>query len=104
MRTLLRGVTLPEVLVLALASAVGEEWLFRGVLQSWVGPVLATLLFAALHFPYRSGLLPWTLFALVLGAWMAWLQILFGTLMVPIFFHALVNAGNLAWIVSIPEE
>ncbi len=49
-------------------AAVGEELLFRAVLQPMVGPVAATLLFAAAHVPWRRTLWAWPLTALVSGA------------------------------------
>lgn len=100
----LGGIGKGEIVALASLSALGEEWLFRGVLQPWIGPVPATLLFGGLHFPYRPGLLPWTLFALVVGAWMAWLREASGSLIPPILFHGTVNAVNLTWILSIPSS
>src|SRR5688500_3161999 len=56
-----------ELVVIALASSIGEELLFRGALQPLVGIWLQALVFAALHVGPGRRFLPWTLSAFVLG-------------------------------------
>ena len=51
---------LPDLLLLAMASGLGEELLFRGALQPRVGLVWASLLFGCVHFVPRREFLPWT--------------------------------------------
>jgi membrane protease YdiL (CAAX protease family) len=84
-----------EILALSLLSALGEEILFRGVLQPRVGLLLASVLFAALHFPYRRALLPWTGFALVLGLVLGAGTAAFGSLWPAILLHFVINYFNL---------
>jgi membrane protease YdiL (CAAX protease family) len=80
----------------AAAAALGEELLFRGVLQNITNVYAAAILFAAAHVPFREALWPWTVQALVHG-------FLFGaltlpddsSLVMPIVAHAVFNASQL---------
>ena len=54
-----------EIVVIALASAIGEEIFFRGALLDQVGPYFSTLIFGLLH--TGPALLLWGLMATVLG-------------------------------------
>ena len=54
-----------EIVAIAMASAIGEEMLFRGALQDQVGPYFSALVFGVLH--TGPGLLLWGLVAATLG-------------------------------------
>jgi membrane protease YdiL (CAAX protease family) len=86
--------------VVALASAVGEELLFRAVLQPSLGWAAATLLFAAAHVPWQRELWPWPVFALVSGAVLGGLYELTGAVAASVVAHAVVNGLNLMWIAT----
>src|SRR5436190_1356073 len=62
-RALLGDVSSREIVILAVASAVGEEVLFRGALQPWIGIVPQAALFALLHVGPGRRFLPWTVWA-----------------------------------------
>lgn len=81
--------------VLALASGVGEEALFRGALQPVAGLWLASLVFALAHFVPRRDLLLWSAFALVAGLLLGALFDATGNLLAPIVAHVVVNGVNL---------
>lgn len=49
-------------------GAIGEELLFRGVLQPLVGPAPSLALFTLTHVPWKRDLWPWPLVALASGA------------------------------------
>lgn len=85
--------------VLALASGIGEEALFRGALQPVVGLWLATLLFALAHFVPRRDLLLWSAFSGVAGLLLGGLYAATGNLVAPIVTHVLVNRVNLMRLV-----
>lgn len=89
-----------DCLILALASGVGEEALFRGVLQPLLGWVGASLLFGLVHFAPRRDLLPWTGFAILAGFGLGGLFEATGNLVAPIVAHALINAVNLRLLAS----
>ncbi|HEX9842563.1 MAG TPA: CPBP family intramembrane glutamic endopeptidase [bacterium] len=84
-----------QILLLSLLSGFGEEVLFRGVLQPRLGLWPASLLFAALHFPARRALLPWTAFALGIGLVLGLLTEWAGSLWPAIVLHFLINYFNL---------
>lgn len=80
---------------LAVFSGLGEEALFRGVLQPWLGLVPASLLFGLAHFVPRRNLAPWSLFTVVAGLLLGGLYDWTGNLVAPIVAHAGINAVNL---------
>lgn len=87
-----------NLIVVALIPAIGEEWLFRGVLLKlfkqitgnyhWAILITAAL-FAALHLQFLS-LFPRILLGIVLG----YLFVLTRSLWVPIFAHFVNNASS----------
>lgn len=87
-------------LVLALASSIGEELLFRGVVQEEFGIAVATVLFAAAHVPTERDMWPWPLFALVVGAMLGGLYDLTHAVMAPIVAHFAINFANLSWLAA----
>jgi membrane protease YdiL (CAAX protease family) len=91
-------ISLLTCFVLALASSIGEEFLFRGVIQPELGLVLTSILFAAVHVPIERALWPWPIFALgmglLLGAFYDWS----GSLPGPVAVHFTINFLNLRWL------
>jgi len=95
MAAMLHGLRVPDAILLAFASGLAEELLFRGALQPRVGLWLAGLLFGLVHLVPRAVFLPWTVFA-VLSGWL--LGALFeatGSLLAPVVAHTVVNGINL---------
>lgn len=76
---------------LALWSALGEEFLFRGAMQPAWGIAVASVLFALCHLPLRRELWPWTLTALAAGLVLGGLYELLGSLWAPLTAHFMVN-------------
>jgi membrane protease YdiL (CAAX protease family) len=86
------------LLVLAVASALGEELLFRGLLVPAVGVVASSIVFGALH--QIGGRARW--------AWMGWatvMGLLFGTVFAatgslagPLVAHLAINHSNLRFL------
>jgi membrane protease YdiL (CAAX protease family) len=101
---LLGGLTAPQAIALAAMSGFSEELFFRGAVQSAVGWLAASLLFALLHSGPGRELRLWTLFALcaglLFGALMRWR----GNLLAPALAHFLVNAVNLYRLRNTPAE
>lgn len=91
----LAGIGRGDALLLALASGIAEEMLFRGALQPAVGLVWASLIFGACHFLPRRELFVWSLFAAAMGFLLGWLFEWTGQLAAPIAAHAVVNGINL---------
>lgn len=92
---LLGPLSLRDCVLLALASGLAEEALFRGALQPLLGYVGASLLFGVAHFAPRRDLLPWVGFAFLAGFGLGWLYEETGNLVAPVVTHVGVNAVNL---------
>jgi len=101
-RDLLGPLTGAEMMILALASSIGEEILFRGALLPWLGVWLQALVFALLHVGPGRRFLPWTASALAMGVGFGWLATWTGNLGAPIAAHFAINFFNLRHIVRTP--
>ena len=91
------GVFLINFLMIAIIPAVGEEFLFRGVLQrifsEWFGNIhvaifLSAFLFAAIHMQFY-GIIPRMMLGILFGYLFYWS----GSLWVPVFAHFINNAA-----------
>ncbi|MGN6107451.1 MAG: lysostaphin resistance A-like protein [Kofleriaceae bacterium] len=97
-REVLGPLTTREIVILALASSIGEELLFRGALMPWMGIWLQTLIFGLLHVGPGKRFLPWTASALVMGLAFGWLALWTENLGAPIAAHFAINFFNLRHI------
>jgi len=103
-RDLLGPLTTRDMLILAAASSIGEELLFRGALQPWIGVWAQAALFAALHIAPGKRLitfLPWTASAFVVGVGLGYAADATGNLGAPIVAHFTINLLNLRYIVKV---
>ena len=110
-RGLLGPLSPREILLLAAASAVGEECLFRGallmhlqaLLPGSLGPVVgvvgSAIVFSLFHIGPGVRFLPWTVSALAMGLLLGGLSVTMGDLLGPIAVHFTVNLLNLQDIV-----
>lgn len=89
-----------QVFVLALISGFSEELFFRGAMQSSLGWIWATLLFALLHHGPGRIFRVWTAFALVAGLAFAALTQYRGNILAATVAHFLVNWINLHLLMS----
>jgi len=103
-RAILGRKTVPSIIVIALASGIGEEVFFRGALQplsaKWfesetAGWAVTSVLFGAIHFVPKRAFLPWTFFAIGMGFVLGALFWVSGSIVPPIILHVLVNGVNL---------
>ncbi len=97
-RAMLGLLSAREILVLAVASSVGEELLFRGALQPWIGVWPQAIIFALLHVGPGLRFLPWTISAFVMGLAFGFLFQWTGDLGGPIAAHFTINYLNLIFI------
>lgn len=109
---LLGSLSMGQVTVFAVTSALGEELLFRGFLQQWLsdglfdgpmsdwlGLIVASTIFGLIHVgPDRKTFLPWTIMALVMGFAMGGMYLYTGNLLAPILTHFTINLLNIAQI------
>jgi hypothetical protein len=87
--------SLGDIAALALLSAIGEELLFRGLLQPLVGLLAQAVIFGLVHqIPGRSRWV-WALWASIVGLGFGTIFQLTGSLLGPIVAHAMVNGLNL---------
>ena len=98
LRPLARGLSMTGVFTLAALSALGEELLFRGLLQPWLGLLPQAFLFGALHQVRGPGRWAWMVWATAMGLLLGATFKLTGSLAGPIAAHALVNGLNLRYL------
>lgn len=103
-RELLGPLTTRDIVILAVASSVGEELLFRGALLPWIGVWPQAIIFALLHVGPGRRFLPWTVSALVLGVALGYVAQLTDNLGAPIVAHFVINLMNLRYIVTVELE
>ena len=87
-----------ELVLLAAASALGEEVLFRGAMLDAWGLWVSSFVFAALHIPPQRRLWPWTASSLVIGLLLGALTLMTGNLGAAVAAHFVINLQNLAYI------
>ena len=92
---ILGGLSIGQVVVVALMSGLAEELLFRGCLLPHLGVVWSALVFGALHGFFVPRYLGWSLFALALG--LVWgIMVSESGMLVPVVVsHVLVNLVNI---------
>lgn len=93
-----------DILIIALASSIGEELLFRGALLPWIGVWPQGVVFALLHVGPGKRFVPWTASALALGVAFGALAQETGNLGAPIAAHFTINFLNLRYIVRTPAS
>ena len=79
------------------AAGIGEEWLFRGVLQPTVGLITASLIFGAAHVGGMR-MLPFGVWATGMGLLMGTLAIATDGLIAPIVAHGVYDMLALEYI------
>ena len=86
------------LLALAVASATGEELLFRGLLVPTIGVLASSLVFGALHQIRGPGRWGWIGWAALMGLLFGLLFMATGSLVGPLVAHAAINHGNLRFL------
>jgi len=98
--------TRTDLLGISVLAGLGEELLFRGVMQAafthWMGAgwglALASVLFGAMH----AVSFTYAVLASVMGAYLGWLWLLTDNLLVPIVVHALYDFVVLMYLLYGP--
>jgi len=98
LRPFARGLSSLGIVVLAVLSSVGEELLFRGLLQPWLGLWPQAILFGLLHQMPGPSRWIWAGWAFLVGLSLGALFELSGSLIGPLVAHALVNGLNLSFL------
>ncbi|HEY2405539.1 MAG TPA: type II CAAX endopeptidase family protein [Polyangiaceae bacterium] len=99
LRPVARALSGTGIAAVAISSALGEELLFRGLLQPWLGLWLQALAFGILHSQLRGpSKWAWVVWATVMGLAFGAIYALSGSLLGPIAAHALINWLNLSYL------
>ena len=99
-RSFVGGATSRDILILAFASSIAEESLFRGALQPWLGLWLTSFLFAAVHVVPTRALMAWSVWAGIVGLALGLIAQETNSLLGPLLAHGLINAINLRRIAN----
>ena len=92
----IRGLRFDEIVILAAAAGLGEEVLFRGVLQSVAGGTALGILITSVIFGLFHALTPaYFLLATAISIYLGWLQAATENLLVPITVHWLYDSAAL---------
>jgi uncharacterized protein len=102
-RPLFEHVRVWHIVVISVLAGLGEELLFRGVLQPLIGLPLASLVFGAVHVGGR-GFVGYGVWAACIGALFGWLMVETGGLLAPIVAHAVYDALALAYVRYGPSD
>jgi membrane protease YdiL (CAAX protease family) len=86
------------IVVLAVASALGEEMLFRGLLVPVLGVVASSVLFGALHQIRGRARWAWMGWATVMGLLFGAVFAATGSLAGPLVAHLAINHSNLRFL------
>ncbi len=100
LRPLARSMSAGTVVYLALTSAFGEELLFRGLLEPWIGLLPQAIIFGSLHQMGGPSRWAWMGWATIMGLTLGAMYQCTGSLVGPLAAHALINAINLSHLKS----
>jgi membrane protease YdiL (CAAX protease family) len=95
LRPAVRGASELGIAVMALASGIGEELVFRGLLVPVVGLGLSSALFGLLHQVRGRARWAWAAWATCMGLAFGAIFVLTGSLAGPILAHVAINFANL---------
>lgn len=87
----------PSIVVVGVVAGIGEEWLFRGVLQPIVGWIVASVAFGLAHVGART-MLPFGVWASGMGFLLGGLAVLTGGLTAPMVAHGVYDMLALAYL------
>ena len=95
---------MPSIVLLALLSSLGEELLFRGLLQPQIGIIAQAVVFGLMHqIPGKSRWV-WASWAGAVGLGFGAIFQFTGSLIGPLLAHAMVNGLNLCHLKSEPAH
>jgi len=98
LRPIVSGAGGGVIVLMALASSVGEELFFRGFLSVTAGVFLSSLAFGALHQVRGRGRIGWAASAFAMGVFLSLLYGITGQLVGCVVAHAIVNVVNLQYV------
>ncbi len=93
-RTIFQNCTLNDLIVISLLAGIGEEFLFRGVIQIKFGIVIASIIFGLLHFVSPA----YAVVTTVMGFYLGVVFQLSGGLLAPVIIHFLYDLAALIYL------
>ena len=97
MQPVFGNLSVTEIAVISAVAGIGEELLFRGVLQSELGLFSASVLFGLAHMG-GGGTLAFGCWVMVMGGMLGILAIVTEGLLAPIIAHAVYDAAAMSYI------
>jgi hypothetical protein len=97
-RPVARQLSFADILILAALSGLAEEFLFRGLLQPFIGLLPQALLFGLVHQTRGPSRWVWAGWAGLVGLGLGALFQLTGSIWGPVLAHAMINAINLSYL------
>jgi len=98
LRPIAHGLTAWQIVLIAGFSSLGEELLFRGLLQPWIGLLPQAVLFGIAHQLPGESRWVWVCWSLLVGLACGAIFAATGSLVGPLIAHAVINAVNLAYL------
>jgi membrane protease YdiL (CAAX protease family) len=98
LRPIAHGLVVWQIAVIAGFSSLGEELLFRGLLQPWIGVLPTAVVFGLCHQIPGQARWVWVCWATAVGLAFGAIFAFTGSLLGPLLAHALINAINLSYL------
>jgi hypothetical protein len=98
LRPIAHGLLPWQVVLIAGFSSLGEELLFRGLLQPWLGVLPTAVLFGICHQIPGPSRWVWVCWATFVGLAFGAIFAATGSLLGPLLAHAVINAVNLSYL------
>lgn len=93
-----RGLPGRDIAALSMLPGLGEEVFFRGALQPIIGIAPTAIVFGLLHSGFSRRLLPYGIWATIVGGLLGALYLWTGNLWGSIVAHAVINASGAIWL------
>lgn len=98
LRPVASGLSTGQIAVIALFSSLGEELLFRGLLQPWLGVLPTAVVFGLCHQMPGEARWVWVTWTTAVGLAFGVIFAATGSLLGALLAHAVINALNLAFL------
>ncbi|MEQ9322862.1 MAG: CPBP family intramembrane glutamic endopeptidase [Polyangiaceae bacterium] len=98
LRPIAHGLSLGQIVLIALFSSLGEELLFRGLVQPWLGLLPTSVVFGLCHQMPGQARWVWVCWATFVGMAFGAIFAFTGSLLGAVLAHAVINAVNLVYL------
>jgi membrane protease YdiL (CAAX protease family) len=83
-----------DLIIISVCAGIGEEFLFRGVIQAQFGIIIASVVFGLAHFVTPA----YVIVATIMGFYMGLLFSVSGSLLIPMQTHFIYDLGALIYL------